>query len=103
MCQSCIGWNTKNKIENIYSRILTNTNLLYNFLCTTLYSINNVLVMYWFYFPYKIIGVENEKKKKKLHSKVWLIEYKVVSKKWYRWFVFCTYTAIPITNRGYSH
>ena len=46
---------------------------------------------------------KKKKKKNYTHSKVWLIEYRVLYKKWFKSFVFGTYTAIPITNRDYSH
>ena len=54
-----------------------NTNLLYHFLCNTLYSINHNLLGVWFF---SIFNSNYSYMESKINGKLLLVEYKVVHK-----------------------
>ena len=76
-------------MDTHYCKQSTSTNSPYHFLCITLCSTNYYLPCIWLFsilnFSYFISKVKSK------YGKNWLVEYKVIHKKWYRRFVFTNY------------
>ena len=67
----------------------TSTNSPYHFLCITLYSTNYYLLCVWLFFILNFSYFISKVKSK--YGKYWLVEYRMIHKKWYRRFVFTNY------------